>query len=146
ASTAVGEAFGEGITDFTVGVDHRKGDKIEKGRKALTGGGVKSQAGQQAVDQIGDALDHSIKLSEASARDESERERDRVYGALRGLDATLAQKKVPAFLDMHDELDMFSDHRRVWLFGYYAEQRVDVTVGAEKYYVLWGRRLDTLNL
>lgn len=146
AGTAVGEAFGEGITDFTIGVDHRNGDKIDKGRKALTGRGVKSQASQQAVDQIGDALDHSIKLSEALGREEADRERDRVFGALRGLDATLAQKKVPAFLDEHDEEDMFSGTRHVWLFGYYAEQRVDATVGSEKLYVLWGRRLDTLNL
>lgn len=146
ARSAVGEAFGEGITDYVIGVDRRDGDRIEKGRKALLSRGVKSQAGQVALDQIDDALQHTLKLTEALSRDEENRERERVGAALRGLDAQLTTKKIPAFLDEHDEADVFTGVRHVWLLGYYAEQRADVATGGESFYFVWGRRLDTLNI
>ncbi len=121
ARTAVGEAFGEGITDYVSGLSHRDGNRIEKGRKALLSRGVKSQAGEAAIGQIEDALQHTLKMSEALSNEEADRERERIEGALRALDAQLTTKKVPAFLDEHDDHDGSTGSRSVWLIGYYAE-------------------------
>lgn len=67
-----------------------------------------------------------------------------LYASLNLLDARLAEANVPAHL--HGYATGYSGQRSVWITSYFVERRAEIDVGGAKTKVVWGRRLDSLNL
>jgi len=148
AHSALGEALGEGMTDWVVGVSRRDVDRQEKGRGEILTKGVRRQIGDEAFNLFGAALDQSKAAAFATSPDDAARETQALTTTLRSLDTDLQGKKLPAFIDVYvnDSATLFGESSTVWLLGYYVEDRATMIVGSNTVPMLRGRRLDNLNL
>lgn len=148
AHSALGEAMGEGLTDWVVGVSRRDVDREDKGRNVIMATGVKRQIGDEAFNLLGAVLEQSKAASFATSPEDAARETEALTTTLRSLDHELQAKKLPGFFDVYvnDSALLFGDRSTVWLLGYYVEDRATMIVGSNTVPMLRGRRLDNLNL
>ncbi len=148
AHSSLGEAMGEGVTDWVVGVSRRDVDRQEKGRNVIMAAGVKRQIGDQAFNLLGAALEQSKAAAFATSPEDNARETQTLSTTLRSLDHELQTKKLPGFFDVYvsDSALLFGDQSTVWLLGYYVEDRATMVIGSNTVPMLRGRRLDNLNL
>jgi len=145
AHSALGEAMGDGLTDWTVGVGRRDVDRQDKGRSEILTKGVERQIGDGPYGLFGTALEQSKAVTGALTPDDSARETKSLVSTLHALDDAFLAKKLPAFVDVYTEGSSFGGST-VWLLGYYVDARENVTVGTKSVAVLRGSRLDNLNL
>ncbi len=148
AKSSLGEAMGEGLTDWTVGVSRRDISRQDKGHELLMAKGVKRQIGDGAFDLLSTALEQSKRVAGASSAEEATHATESLTSTLRSLDAALQTKKVPGFFDAYvdDGVSLYGASANVWMLGYYVEDRATLTIGGQTVQVLRGRRLDNLNL
>ncbi len=150
ARSALGQAMGDGLTDWTVGISRHDFARQEKGREVLLTRGVKRQIGDSGYNLLGTALDQSKALAAAVTAEDVDREQTALSATLRALDTELQNKKLPAFFDNYVDTSFSGYASRsstnVWLLAYYVDERATLTVGSETVPMLRGRRLDNLNL
>ena len=148
AKSSLGEAMGDGLTDWVVGISRRDMTRQDKGKNVILSAGVKRQIGDSAFNLLGTALDQSKALSFATDEEDAEREAKTLESTLRSLDTELQGKKLPAFFDNYVETfgTRFGERSTVYLLGYYVEDRSTIVIGSNTFPVLRGRRLDNLNL
>jgi hypothetical protein len=143
AHSSLGEAMGDGLTDWTVGVGRRDFTREDKGRKAILARGVERQIGDGPFNLLGTALDETEALHEAASPEELKHAQSALETTLHDLDAALETKKQPGFIDAYVDVGFSTN---VWLLGYYVEDRATLTVGTNTVPMLRGRRLDNLNI
>ncbi|HEY1957678.1 MAG TPA: hypothetical protein VGH28_18790 [Polyangiaceae bacterium] len=147
AHTALGEAMGDGLTDWTVGIGRRDVVRQDKGREEILSNRVKRQIGDGAFGLFGTALEQSKEVAGALSPEDAERATKALASTLHSLDGELAAKKLPAFIDEYtDSSSFYGASTNVWLIGYYVDQRETITIGNKSVPVLRGTRLDNLNL
>ncbi len=147
AKSSLGEAMGEGVTDWVVGVGRRDVDREEKGHNEIMTNGVKRQIGEDAFNLLGAALEQAKASSFATNPEDAKRETETLTTTLRALDQQLQTKKLPGFFDVYvNSSAYFGDSSTVWLLGYYVEDRATMVIGSNTVPMLRGRRLDNLNL
>jgi hypothetical protein len=143
ARSALGQAMGDGLTDWTVGVGRHDYNRQEKGRDTILTRGVKRQIGETAFNLLGTALDQSKAIHASLSIEDADREQEALSSTLRALDTELQTKKIPGFFDDYVDTGLSTN---VWLLGYYVEDRATLTVGTNTVPMMRGRRLDNLNL
>jgi hypothetical protein len=138
----LGKAMNDALTDYVVAVNRGQKGRAEDSRSGLVDDAVRAQIGQEAADDLERVLERMRKLrdEERDARGAS----DALQTALGKLDLALADAHVPAYFDAYSDGDQ--SPRAVWLTGYYVGERSSVALGDAKFSVVWGRRLDHLNL
>jgi hypothetical protein len=145
AHSSIGEALGDGLTDWTVGVGRRDVERQDKGRSEILTKGVRRQIGDGPYGLFGTALEQSKAVSGALTPEDSSRESKSLASTLHALDEALAAKKLPGYVDFYTDASSFGG-TAVWLLGYYVDARMTVTVGSKSVPILRGSRLDNLNL
>jgi hypothetical protein len=160
ARSALGDAMGDGFTDWTIGVSRHDFDREEKARGVILARSVRWQIGTHAFDLLGTALDQSKALASATTPADVDREQAALDATLNALNAELVTKKLPAFVDDYVDADLSMppitmrpslrpltpSKVNVWLLGYYVDDRATLTIGGQPVPMLRGRRLDNLNL
>lgn len=136
--TAFGQALDGPLTSAVAGA--RSGSAA--GHSELLSEKVKKQIGPQAQDELGHLLG---TLPEATRSMEPvDKAMAPVFQSLDALNARLYEKNVPALL--HGYARGYPGDRSLWITSYFVERRDDLVFDDGTAHVVWGRRLDTLNL
>jgi hypothetical protein len=142
-ATPAGRALGDGLTEFvaTLGRDRsahalaRESAVGPRARQALGGDGIKD---------LTRLLDAAESLNRSSREANPTFARDAFLGATERMDATLARKKLPFFVDS-DVLPTTSGWRPL-LMSSYVEREVELVLGGQHVRALHLWRLDRLSL
>lgn len=103
---------------------------------------VKKQIGPQAQDELGHLLGTLPEATRAMAP--VDKAMAPVFQSLEALNTRLYEQKLPALL--HGYARGYAGERSLWITSYFVEQRDDLVLDGTTAHVVWGRRLDTLNL
>jgi hypothetical protein len=139
--SALGTALADPLSDYVADLGMNapaSGDA----KKALFSDGVEKQMGPDAFGALRVALG-AIPQAQRSEDDVDTAMRP-LFEALNVVDARLAERHVPAFLDAYARGE--SGERAVWITSYYARERAETTVEGRRLRLVWGVRLDGLNL
>ncbi|HEY8073815.1 MAG TPA: hypothetical protein VIF62_06895 [Labilithrix sp.] len=138
--TPVGEAMGDPLTDL-VAEGSRRIDA--EPRAKILSPAVKKQIGPEAFASLERAID-IVPVAAASSADTTDDAMAPVFLEVVRTDHALAAKKVPLLLHAYGAGQ--PGRRGVWLTAWFVERRDGVVIGDTSLDVVWGRRLDSLNL
>jgi len=138
--TALGAALNEPLTDLVVA---RGESGAADARAKLLAPEVKKQIGPAAFDSLTRAADE-LPRARASNEESVDAAMAPLFASVNDLDARLLEAKVPAFV--HAYGSGVPGRRAVWLTAYFVERRDEVLFDDVPLRVVWGRRLDGLNL
>ncbi len=146
--SAFGTALGEPLTRFVVAAGRGQG-KAKEHRDKLLAARVRKQIGEEGIKSFEEVLDQTIAVETALTPEETKRAMKLLDESASRLDAELAARKIPGFVDtfVFDQLAAGNAGGTVYVLGYYVYDRAVVRYGEHaEHKVLWGRRLDRLNL
>ena len=149
AESFAASAFGRASTNHGRSTSRRSAARGERrqaaeARHELLSKGVEKQLGREAFQKLGDVLD-TARVYAAGSADDPAAAQTAYWSALNGLDAQLESRGVPGFVGGYST--GAGDSRAVWVLGYFARARASVRVGdGPAVRVVWGRRIDSLNL
>ena len=144
AATAFGRALDEPLTDYVSAIGHQRATQAAENRRRLLSKDIEKEVGHKAFRSLGEVLDAAAVYAADSGADPAASQKS-FWTALNGLDAHLESHGVPGFVGGYST--GAGDTRAVWLLGYFARSRASVRVGdGPPMHVVWGKRLDSLNL
>lgn len=136
--TPFGQALDGPLTSAVAGAH----EGSAAGHSELLSDKVKKQIGPQAQDELGHLLG---TLPEATRSMEPvDKAMAPVFQSLEALNTRLYEQKIPALL--HGYARGYAGERSLWITSYYVERRDDLVLDGTTAHIVWGRRLDTLNL
>ena len=136
--TAFGKALDEPLTSAVAGAHSGS----TAGHAELLSEQVKKQLGPQAQGELAHLLGTLPKATRSM--DPVDKAMAPVFESLGALNARLYEQKIPALL--HGYARGYAGERSLWITSYFVEQRDDLVLDGSTAHVVWGRRLDTLNL
>ncbi len=139
-STPAGAAMTEPLTDL-VAEGSRRIDA--EPRAKILSPAVKKQIGPEAFASLERAID-IVPVAAASQADTTDDAMAPLFAEVVRTDHALAAKKVPLLLHAYGVGQ--PGRRGVWLTAWFVERRDVLAIGDANLDVVWGRRLDSLNL
>jgi hypothetical protein len=144
-ASAFGQALDEPLTGYVTAIGHQgRAAKVAEARRELLSKDVERELGREGFQKLGDVLDAARVYAVVSGDDPALAQKS-FWSALDGLDAQLESHGVPGFVGGYST--GAGDSRAVWVLGYFARSRASVLVGdGPPMRVVWGKRIDSLNL
>ena len=145
AASAFGRALDEPLTEYVTAIGHAgRAPKVAEARHELLSKDIERELGPEGFLKLREVLDAARDYAVEPGNDPA-LARKSFWSALDGLDAQLEGHGVPGFLGGYSTGT--GDSRAVWVLGYFARSRASVLVGdGPAMRVVWGKRLDSLNL
>lgn len=140
AKTPLGKALVENLAEEVS--SHEAGGNRDARAKLLSPA-VKKQIGDSAFESLGRALDE-VPQARIAKEESTDDALAPLFLEVNELDTKLAAQKVPAYFHVYGSGT--AGNRSVWLTAYFVERRDEITYDGKKTSVVWGRRLDDLNL
>jgi hypothetical protein len=139
--SALGVALSSRLTDYIV-YSGRSQQRAEEAKKELLSPGVERALGAAGFGALSSALDAAARAGRS--HEDTDAAMAPIFRELDAVDRHLSEQHQPAFVTAYAYGK--PGERSVWITSYYVRVRAETVLDGARARVVWGERLDSLNL